>query len=79
MRRRFGIVKVVRCDGSMKYGVGLVSYEKDPNVPHSVVNDPDIFSVEGDELHTDEDAIIMRLKLMIRDCQEYPICVVNEP
>jgi hypothetical protein len=78
VRRRFGIVKVEKGDGSAIYDVGVVSYDSDPKNPVSVMRDPGILSVEGGSLAVDEDSVIMRLKLMIRDCQEHPVYVVKE-
>lgn len=78
MRRRFGIVKVVRVDGTSRYDIGVVSYDTDPSKPHSIVRDPSIFSVENDDLTADEDTIVMRLKMMVRDCQDHPVYVVKE-
>lgn len=78
MRRRFGIVKSVRVDGSERYDIGVISYSKDPNEPVSVTRDPAIFSIEGNSFIVDEDSIIMRLKMMIRDCEGHPVYVVKE-
>ena len=78
MRRRFGIVRVIRRDGSESYDVGIVSYETDPGVPVSIVRDPSILSIESNGLAVDEDSIIIRLKMMIRDCQDHPVYVVKE-
>jgi hypothetical protein len=78
MRRRFGIVKVVRGDGTACYDIGVISYDSDPKKPCSITRDPSIFSVESNDLTTDEDTIVMRLKMMIRDCESNPVYLVNE-
>lgn len=78
MARRFGIVKTVRDDGSCKYDVGMISYEKDPTQPKSIRSGESLLSIEGSNHLSDEDSIIMRLNMMIRDCQDYPIHVVKE-
>ena len=78
MRRRFGIVKTVRDDGTSKFGVGVVSYDRDPATPTSISSDNSIFSIDGRDTLADEDSVIMRLKMMIRDCESHPIYVVKE-
>lgn len=77
MRRRFGIVKTVRDDGTSVFSVGVVSYDSDPTRPAKVANDNSIFSIDGRDHLADEDAVIMRLKMMIRDCESHPIYVVK--
>ena len=77
MRRRFGIVKTVRDDGTSVFSVGGVSYDSDPTRPVKVANDNSIFSIDGRDNLADEDAVIMRLKMMIRDCESHPIYVVK--
>ena len=77
MRRRFGIVKTVRDDGTTSFGVGVVSYDSDPARPVKVTSDNSIFSIDGRDQLADEDAVIMRLKLMIRDCESHPIYIVK--
>lgn len=77
MRRRFGIVKTVRDDGTAIFGVGVVSYDRDPTKPLNVTSDNSIFSIDGRDHLADEDAVIMRLKMMIRDCESHPIYVVK--
>ena len=78
MRRRFGIVKVIRGDGSEIYDVGIVSYDLDPDKPVSVTRDPQILSVEGNGFISDQETVIFRLKMMIRDCESHPVYVVKE-
>ena len=78
MARRFGIIKTVRDDGSCRYDVGTISYEKDPSVPKSVSRSDSLLTLEGNNQVSNEDSIIMRLNMMIRDCQNYPICVIKE-
>ena len=78
MRRRFGIVKVIRDDGSEIYDVGVVSYDSDPNRPISITRDPNILSVEGNSFIADQETVIFRLKMMIRDCEVHPVYVVKE-
>ena len=77
MRRRFGIVKTVRDDGTASFSVGVVSYDSDPSRPAKVTSDSSIFSIDGRDHLADEDAVIMRLKMMIRDCESHPIYVVK--
>lgn len=77
MRRRYGIVKTVRDDGTASFGVGVVSYDRDPASPTSVTSDGSIFSIDGRDSLADEDSVIMRLKMMIRDCESHPIYVVK--
>jgi len=77
VRRRFGIVKTVRDDGTAIFGVGVVSYDRDPTQPLKVTSDSSIFSIDGRDHLADEDAVIMRLKMMIRDCESHPIYVVK--
>ena len=77
MRRRFGIVKTVREDGTSSFSVGVVSYDRDPSRPIKVTSDNSIFSIESRDLLSDEDAVIMRLKHMIRDCESHPVYVVK--
>ena len=78
MRRRFGIVKVIRDDGSEIYDVGVVSYDSDPSRPISITRDPSILSVEGNSFIADQETVIFRLKMMIRDCEVHPVYVVKE-
>lgn len=77
MRRRFGIVKTIRDDGTSIFSVGVVSYDSDPSNPTRVTSDNSIFSIDGRDQLVDEDAVIMRLKHMIRDCESHPIYVVK--
>jgi hypothetical protein len=70
-------VKTVRDDGTAIFGVGVVSYDRDPTKPFTVTSDNSIFSIDGRDHLADEDAVIMRLKMMIRDCESHPIYVVK--
>jgi hypothetical protein len=70
-------VKTVRDDGTAIFGVGVVSYDRDPTKPLNVTSDNSIFSIDGRDHLADEDAVIMRLKMMIRDCESHPIYVVK--
>ena len=78
MARRFGIVKTVRDDGSCTYDVGMISYEKDPALPKSINRGESLLALEGSNHFSNEDSIIMRLNMMLRDCQDYPVCVIKE-
>lgn len=78
MARRFGIVKTVRDDGSCRYDVGMISYEKDPSLPKSIKSGESLLSFEGSNHISNEDSVIMRLNMMIRDCQDYPVFVIKE-
>lgn len=78
MGRRFGIVKSVKDDGTFSFDVGVISYGKDPGIPLSVKRDGSLLSISSNDSHVDEDSIIMRLKLMLRDCENNPVCVVKD-
>jgi hypothetical protein len=78
VRRRFGIVKVLRNDGSEIYDVGIVSYDSDPDRPVSITRDPGILAVEGNGFISDQETVIFRLKMMIRDCENHPVYIVKE-
>lgn len=68
----------MRADGTSSFCVGVVSYDRDPAAPTSIKSDSSIFSVDGRDALADEDSVIMRLKMMIRDCESHPIYVVKE-
>jgi len=76
--RRFGIVKTIRVDGTSAFSVGVVSYVSDPSRPTSVIRDSSIFSVDERDQAADEDAVIARLRHMIRDCESHPIYVIKD-
>lgn len=78
MARRFGLVKVNRSDGTALYDIGIISYERDPNEPNSVSRNDSIITVESAVGFDNEQSVITRLNMMIRDCQRYPIFEIEE-
>ena len=78
MRRRFGIVKTVRDDKVVSFSVGVISYDRETGLAEHVTSDSTILSIDSRDHLADEDAIIMRLKLMLRDCESNPVYVVKD-
>jgi len=78
MARRFGLVKLNRADGTSLYDIGIISYERDPNEPNSVSRSDSILTVESSAGFDNEQSVITRLSMMIRDCQKYPVFEIEE-
>ncbi len=78
MRRRFGIVKTVRDDKVVSFSVGVISYDRETGLTEHVTSDSTMLSIDSRDHLADEDAIIMRLKLMLRDCESNPVYVVKD-
>jgi hypothetical protein len=78
MARRFGLVKLNRADGTSLYDIGIISYERNPNEPNSVSRSDSILTVESSAGFDNEQSVITRLSMMIRDCQKYPIFEIEE-